>query len=134
MDAPFVFFSSSVDFSGVLLASILFKELEKLKLSSKDLGDYISAKEGDELQSLIQMSNFKIRFLPIINDDGILVDYFRYEHRTKMMLIHTKNLALGSSETIMIVGTPTKETSSMQAMALPMLSLSASSVVIDLAR
>ena len=42
------------------------------------------------------------------------------EHNTKMMVASAKNLALGSSETMTMVGIPTDETSSMHMMALPM--------------
>lgn len=68
------------DFRRLLLAG---KSLEE-PFSKEYLGEYIFAKQGEELDSLIKRTSKKVRLIPIVNDKHELVDYFRYEHRVHM--------------------------------------------------
>jgi perosamine synthetase len=68
------------DFRRLLLAG---KSLDE-RFSKDLLGDYIFAKQGEEIESLIKRTNKKVRVIPIVNEKHELVDYFRYEHRVHM--------------------------------------------------
>lgn len=65
------------DFRRLLLAG---KSLEE-HLAKENLGDYIFANEGENMESLLKRTNKKVRIIPIVNDKHEPVDYFRYEHR-----------------------------------------------------
>jgi len=65
------------DFRRLLLAG---KSLEE-NLVKENLGDYIFANEGENMESLLKRTNKKVRIIPIVNNNHEPVDYFRYEHR-----------------------------------------------------
>lgn len=52
-------------------------------LSKDDLGDYVVARQGESMEELLKKTNKKIRIIPIIDDEGMLVDYFVYRHQTR---------------------------------------------------
>jgi perosamine synthetase len=66
------------DFRRMLLGG---KSLEE-NLSRTDLGEFVSAKRGQSLDDLLKITNKKVRIIPIVNENGEPVDYFRYEHKT----------------------------------------------------
>ncbi len=50
-------------------------------LRDMPLGDYVYGKVGEDINELMAKTNRKIRVIPLVNDDGVVVDYFRYDHR-----------------------------------------------------
>ncbi len=77
------------DFRRLLLKG---KGLEDA-LSKSDFGDYVVANQGDRFEDLLKKTNFKIRTIPIIDDQGHLVDYFIYNHKTRFTPIAEPSLA-----------------------------------------
>lgn len=67
------------DFRRLLLKG---KSLED-NLLIEDLGDFISAQEGENFDKLLQKTNYKIQIIPIVNNEGELKDYFEFKHKTK---------------------------------------------------
>lgn len=67
------------DFRRMLLKG---KKIEDTLLL-EDLGSFTSAMEGENFNKLFNKTSQKINILPIINKDGLLVDYFEYKHKTK---------------------------------------------------
>ncbi len=67
------------DFRRLLLNG---KGLEDI-LQPSDLGDFVSAIEGENFDQLLNKTNIKINIVPIVNDSGELVDFFEYKHKTK---------------------------------------------------
>lgn len=76
------------DFRRMLLAG---KSLDE-SLQKDDLGEFVFAKQGEDIESLLTRTDHKIRVLPILNDRMELVDYFRYEHRVHMMPVAEPDL------------------------------------------
>ncbi len=81
-----------VDQKGVLCGVVTDGDARRLILSGLGLNDivtkshlrqdFIFGKKDDSLPELLKKSNRKVRIIPIIDEDGQPVDYFRYEHRT----------------------------------------------------
>ncbi|MDA7803421.1 aminotransferase class I/II-fold pyridoxal phosphate-dependent enzyme [Crocinitomix sp.] len=46
------------------------------------IGEFIVGKVGEDFKALMKMTSKKVRIIPIVNDDNLIVDYFRYEHKT----------------------------------------------------
>ena len=67
------------DFRRLLLNG---KGLEDLLLQ-EDLGDFVSAKEGENFDELLKKTNNKINIIPIVNSSNELIDYFEFKHKTK---------------------------------------------------
>jgi len=66
------------DFRRLLLSG---KRLDQI-ISEDDLNDFVFARQGENLDQLLEKSNRKVRVIPIVNDRNEIVNYFRYEHRT----------------------------------------------------
>ena len=62
------------------------------KVTAAHLGDFVSAREGEDIENLLKKINKLIRIVPILNDEGQLVDYFRYEHKTKFIPVAEPSL------------------------------------------
>lgn len=62
------------------------------QLSKADLGQYIVAKQGESMEALLKKTNKKIRIIPIVDDEGYLVDYFVYKHQTRFTPIAEPSL------------------------------------------
>lgn len=77
------------DFRRLLLKG---KGLED-NLSKSDFGDYVAANQGDRFEDLLKKTNRKIRTIPIIDENGFLVDYFIYNHKTRFTPIAEPSLA-----------------------------------------
>lgn len=61
--------------------------LKEKKLSTKLSVEYhnkssITAKEGEDIFELMNRINVKVQIIPILDDHGVLVDYFEYKHKT----------------------------------------------------
>jgi perosamine synthetase len=76
------------DFRRLLLAGRSLDE----SLDKKDLKPFVSAREGEELESLIKRTDSRIRIIPIVDSEGRPVDYFRYEHRVHMIPVAEPSL------------------------------------------
>lgn len=77
------------DFRRMLLKG---KSLNDI-LSPVDYGDYVFAYQGDDMEKLLAKTNKKVRIIPIINKQGELVDYFRYEHKTRFIPVAEPSLS-----------------------------------------
>lgn len=66
------------DFRRMLLAG---RSLED-PLMPSDLKPFIAAKQGETLQQIMDRTDKRVRIVPIVDDQGCMVDYFRYEHKT----------------------------------------------------
>jgi perosamine synthetase len=51
-------------------------------LELSDLDSYVVGKVGEDFHALMQRTNKKVRVIPIVDDNNVPVDYFRYEHKT----------------------------------------------------
>lgn len=67
------------DFRRMLLDG---KELTDT-LEKSDLKPFVSAKEGEDFDQLLKKTNNKIHIIPIVNNQGELIDYFEFKHQTK---------------------------------------------------
>ena len=67
------------DFRRLLLKGKTMDE----NLSKEDFGDYVVAKQGESMEALLSKTSKKIRIIPIIDEEGYLVDYFVYRHQTR---------------------------------------------------
>jgi perosamine synthetase len=76
------------DFRRMLLNG---KTLETT-LGKSDFGDYVFAKQGESVQDLVKKSNKKVRTIPIVDYQGRLVDFFRYDHRVRMIPVAEPDL------------------------------------------
>jgi len=54
------------------------------RISRGDLGEFAYAHTGEDIQALLKRIDYRVRFLPIVDEEFRLVDYFRYEHRLHM--------------------------------------------------
>lgn len=61
-------------------------------LTSSDLAPFVKAKRGENIESLLSKTSKKVRIIPIVDEDDKLVDYFRYEHKTKFTPISEPSL------------------------------------------
>jgi len=52
-------------------------------LSKADLGEYVVARKGESMEALLKKTSKKIRIIPIIDEEGFLIDYFVYRHQTR---------------------------------------------------
>jgi len=68
------------------------KELDHC-ITLSDLGEFSYAYQGEDIDALLKKTNYKIRFLPIVNKDFELADYFRYEHRVHMVPVAEPDLS-----------------------------------------
>jgi perosamine synthetase len=55
------------------------------QIAQEDLGSYVFANQGEKLEDILKKTDKKVRIIPIIDTEGKPVDYFRYEHRVKMI-------------------------------------------------
>jgi perosamine synthetase len=62
------------------------------EVSTAHLGDFVSAREGENIEDLLKKINKLIRIVPILNEAGQLIDYFRYEHKTKFVPVAEPSL------------------------------------------
>ncbi|MBL4652139.1 MAG: aminotransferase class I/II-fold pyridoxal phosphate-dependent enzyme [Flavobacteriales bacterium] len=67
------------DFRRLLLSG---KKLEDPLLET-DYNNCVVASQGEDIHALIKKTNKKVRIIPIIDDKGYPIDYFRYEHKTR---------------------------------------------------
>jgi perosamine synthetase len=77
------------------------------QLSMEDIGDFIFAKKGEKLEELIKKTNKKIRLIPIIDEEGFLIDYFIYDHKTRFTPIAEPSLSSKELEYLMDAYTST---------------------------
>ena len=76
------------DFRRLLLSG---RDL-KSNITAKDYGEFVYAKEGEDLQKLIQKTNNKYRIIPIVNENFELIDYFQYQHETHFLPVAEPSL------------------------------------------
>jgi len=63
--------------------------LSKLDFPSQ----FVFARQGEKFEDLLRKTDVKVRLVPIVDEHGKLVDYFRYEHNVKMMPVAEPNLS-----------------------------------------
>ena len=51
-------------------------------LIESDYNNYVYATENQSIEKLIKEVDKKVRIIPIVSNEGYLIDYFRYEHKT----------------------------------------------------
>ncbi|GAB5539829.1 MAG: DegT/DnrJ/EryC1/StrS family aminotransferase [Salibacteraceae bacterium] len=61
-------------------------------ISNDVLGDFTYAFEGDDIDALLKKTSKKVRVVPIVNQQMRLIDYFRYEHKTKFVPVAEPSL------------------------------------------
>ena len=66
------------DFRRMLLAG---RSLED-PLMPSDLKPFIAARKGESMEEIMKRTDKRVRIVPIIADNGRMLDYFRYEHKT----------------------------------------------------
>lgn len=76
------------DFRRMLLAG---KSLDE-SLKGSDLGEFVSAREGQTMEELLKITSKRVRTIPIVDKDGRPVNYFRYEHRLSMIPVAEPDL------------------------------------------
>jgi perosamine synthetase len=76
------------DFRRMLLAGRSLDE----QLQPGDLRDFVFAKQGQTVDELLRITNKKVRIIPIVDEDGKPIDYFRYEHRVNIMPVAEPDL------------------------------------------
>lgn len=76
------------DFRRMLLAG---KSLDE-SLKRSDLGEFVSAREGQTMEELMKITSKKVRTVPIVDAQGHPVNYFRYEHRLSMIPVAEPDL------------------------------------------
>lgn len=76
------------DFRRMLLKGRTLED----QLMPADLGDFVYARQGESIQDLLKKSNKKVRIIPIVDDEMRVVDFFRYEHRVKMIPVAEPDL------------------------------------------
>lgn len=54
-------------------------------LKDISLGEFVFAKEGESIEEMMAKTSKKVRLIPIVNDQMHVVDYFRYEHKVRML-------------------------------------------------
>jgi perosamine synthetase len=52
------------------------------RLLSENLGDYVVGKKGEDFKALMSRTSKRVRVIPIVDDEGRPIDYFRFEHKT----------------------------------------------------
>lgn len=77
------------DFRRLLLSG---KSLQD-KLQKEQLSEFIFAYEGETLENLLKRTNKRVRVIPIVNQNHVPIDYFRYEHRLNITPVAQPNLA-----------------------------------------
>ncbi len=78
------------DFRRMLLKG---KTLNDILSPADYKSDYVFACQGDDMDKLLAKTNKKVRIIPIINKAGELVDYFRYEHKTRFIPVAEPSLS-----------------------------------------
>jgi len=76
------------DFRRMLLKG---KSLDE-SLKKSDLSGFVVAKQGQTIDELLKITSKRVRLIPIVNEKGEPVDYFRYEHRVNMMPVAEPDL------------------------------------------
>jgi perosamine synthetase len=76
------------DFRRMLLSG---KSLDE-SLKKSDLGEFVSAREGQSMEDLLRITSKRVRTVPIVDGDGRPVNYFRYEHRLSMIPVAEPDL------------------------------------------
>jgi len=61
-------------------------------LSKEDFGEYVVAKQGESIEKLLSKTSKRIRIIPIVDDEGFMVDYFVYRHQTRFTPIAEPSL------------------------------------------
>lgn len=62
-------------------------------LAKEDLGKFVVAQKGESIDDLIKKTNKIIRIIPIVDENGVLFDYFVYQHKTRFTPIAEPTLA-----------------------------------------
>lgn len=66
-------------------------DVRRLLLSGRDINDlllftdlkeFVVGKVGEDFNELIKKTSKRVRVIPIVDDNNVLIDYFRYEHKT----------------------------------------------------
>ncbi len=79
-----------VDDANKLCGVMTDGDLRRLLLDGRDLGDslrdvrlgdYVFAKLGEDIEHILSKLSSKVRIVPLVNDRGEVVDYFRYDQR-----------------------------------------------------
>lgn len=90
---------------GKLLSIFTDGDLRRLLIEKKDLDytinkfdfkDFKSVIHGTSVKKMINICNNKIKFLPILDEDGILVDYFIFESKMSITPISLPNIREGN--------------------------------------
>jgi len=76
------------DFRRLLLAGRSLDE----SLKKEDLKPFMAAKKGEDVQTLIQKTDNKVRIIPLVDENGKPVDYFQFDHRVKFTPVAQPNL------------------------------------------
>lgn len=76
------------DFRRLLLAGRSLDE----NLRKEDLKSFVSAKKGENVQSLVLKTDKMVRLIPLVDEEGKPVDYFQYDHRVKFTPVAEPNL------------------------------------------
>jgi perosamine synthetase len=76
------------DFRRLLLGG---KSLDE-SLNKKDLGKFVYAREGASMESLLKLADKNIRTIPLVDEAGRPVSFFRYEHRLSMIPVAEPDL------------------------------------------
>lgn len=66
------------DFRRMLLAG---RSLED-PLMPSDLKPFIAAQKGETMEEIMARTDRRVRIIPIVDEAGRMIDYFRYEHKT----------------------------------------------------
>lgn len=61
-------------------------------ITESDLGAFTSSKIGTSTEKLLKLANKKIRIIPLIDEEGRLKDFFRYEHKTHFIPVAEPDL------------------------------------------
>lgn len=61
-------------------------------IEPQHLSDCISAPLGTPHSQLLKLSNQKVRIIPLLDDNGVPVDFFRYEHKTNFIPVAQPDL------------------------------------------
>ncbi len=77
------------DFRRLLLAGRTLDEA----IRKEDLHNFVSAQKGEDVKTLIQKTDKKIRIIPILDEKGRPVDFFQFDHRVKFTPVAEPNLS-----------------------------------------
>jgi len=66
------------------------------KIVKSDFKDFQFVIKGTSLKKMIELCNSKIKILPILDDNGFLVDYFIYQNKNSSIQISQPDLLKGN--------------------------------------